>query len=204
MIPSVILAGGKSSRMGVSNKCLLKLGSKTILQHIIDNLETQASKIIVNANENLKNFKKYNCDIISDSFIDFGPLSGVLASLDWGYSNGFDYILTVPSDVPFFPKNLVLKLFEELKKENKTIIMASNFDHYENKLIYHPTFAIWKTSLKDDLKLNLEKGIKKIFLWVKRHDFKIFHFEEKEKLFFFNINNKEDLKKVEKILKEKL
>ena len=203
-IPGIILAGGKSSRMGVNNKCLLKLSNKTILQHIIDNLLPQVSEIVINTNGNFKSFKNYNLKIISDSFTDFGPLSGILASLEWGYINGFDYVLTVPSDVPFFPTDLKEKLLVNLKRENKKIIMASSFDYLEKKIVYQPTFGIWKTTLKDDLRLNLQKGLRKIFLWVKKHEFEIFQFNEKEKKFFFNINDSNDLKRIKKLMKEEL
>lgn len=199
----VILAGGKSSRMGKDNKCLLNLGKKTILDHIIDNIDNQFSEIVLNINKGLKKFERYNLEIISDSILDSGPLSGILASLDWGYENGYDFVFTVPSDVPFFPKNLATKFFESLIKNNHDIIIASNHCKFKNKTIYHPTFGVWKTNLREDLRKNLLLGTKKIFLWAKRHNFKIIDFEDKNEIYFFNINTKDDLKMVNGIISEK-
>jgi len=199
----VILAGGKSSRMGKDNKCLLKLGNKTILDHIINNINNQFNKIVLNINKDLKKFENYELEIVSDSVLDCGPLSGILASLDWGYKNGHDFVFTVPSDVPFFPKNLANKLFENLIKNDHDIIIASNYCQFKKKIIFHPTFGVWKTNLREDLRSNLLSGTKKIFLWAEKHNFKIIDFEDKNEIYFFNINTRDDLKKVNQIISGK-
>tara|TARA_B100001057_G_scaffold317213_1_gene317362 strand:- start:1447 stop:2076 length:630 start_codon:yes stop_codon:yes gene_type:complete len=195
----VILAGGKSSRMGQDNKCLLKIEKKTILNHIIDNINDQFNKIVLNINKDLKKFEEYDLEIISDSIFDSGPLSGILASLDWGYENGYDFVFTVPSDVPFFPKNLANNFLENLIKNDNDIIIAANYCQFRKKIIYHPTFGIWKTNLREDLRTTLLSGTKKIFLWAEKHNFKIIDFEDENELYFFNINTIDDLKKVNQI-----
>ena len=48
-ITGVILAGGKSSRMGV-NKSFLKLGNQTIIERIVDLMKSIFSEVIIITN----------------------------------------------------------------------------------------------------------------------------------------------------------
>ncbi|MGB8711143.1 MAG: NTP transferase domain-containing protein, partial [Methyloceanibacter sp.] len=41
----IILAGGKSSRMGGGDKCLLPLGGRPILAHVIERLKPQVAEL---------------------------------------------------------------------------------------------------------------------------------------------------------------
>ena len=50
---SVILTGGKSSRMNFQNKSFLKLDNKFVIENIIANLEQKVLKIIINANNDI-------------------------------------------------------------------------------------------------------------------------------------------------------
>jgi molybdenum cofactor guanylyltransferase len=49
-VVGVLLAGGKSSRMGGGDKCLLPLGGQPMLAHVIDRLRPQVSDLVINAN----------------------------------------------------------------------------------------------------------------------------------------------------------
>ena len=49
-VVGILLAGGKSSRMGGGDKCLKKLGDKTILEHVISRSLPQVETLILNVN----------------------------------------------------------------------------------------------------------------------------------------------------------
>ncbi len=83
-IPGVILAGGLSSRMGGGDKCLLSLGSETLLQQVIARLRPQVSAMVLNANGDPSRFADYCLPVVADGIEGYaGPLAGVLAGLDW-------------------------------------------------------------------------------------------------------------------------
>lgn len=46
----ILLAGGKSSRMGGGDKCLLPLAGRPILAHVIERLKPQVAELIISAN----------------------------------------------------------------------------------------------------------------------------------------------------------
>lgn len=142
--PALILAGGKSSRMG-SDKLLLPFGGGTLLAHIFARLAPQVSDISLNANPGLS--PAHDIRVVPDTVTGQpGPLAGVLAGLrDLAErAPGETHLLTVPSDVPFFPTDLVARLREPAPDTNGITIAASDGRT-------HPVFGLWPVALADDL-----------------------------------------------------
>ena len=109
-IAGVIIAGGKSSRMG-EEKALMMLAGKPLLSHIIERVEPQVTVVIVNANGDASRFVQFGLNVIRDSRDDIGtPLAGIHAALSWARGNRFDGVLAVPSDAPFLPRDLAARL----------------------------------------------------------------------------------------------
>ena len=54
-VDGVILAGGKSTRMG-SNKSQILLNNKPLINHVFDRLHPQVGKIWISTNVNLEQF----------------------------------------------------------------------------------------------------------------------------------------------------
>jgi molybdopterin-guanine dinucleotide biosynthesis protein A len=142
--PALILAGGKSSRMG-SDKLLLPFGGDTLLAHILARLVPQVSTITLNAGPGLS--PAHGIRVVPDTLPGQpGPLAGVLAGLrDLAErQTGDTHLLTVPSDVPFFPTDLVARLQEPAPDTNGITIAASDGRT-------HPVFGLWPVALADDL-----------------------------------------------------
>ena len=79
---SVILTGGKSSRMNFQNKSFLKLDNKFFIENIIANLEQKVSKIIINANNDIDKYQFLNLEIIRDKISGYkGPLAGLHSAM---------------------------------------------------------------------------------------------------------------------------
>jgi len=199
----VVLAGGQSRRMGGAHKGMLKLKTKPLCLHVIERLRIQTDVIVLNVNEQKEFFEKFKLPIIEDSIAGYaGPLAGVLAGMDWAYENGYNYILTVAVDTPFFPKDLLKKCKSTLLKEHCPIVLAStNVDHQVLGNL-HPTFGLWNVNLRDDLRNSLNNGVRKMLAWTDRHQVKYCKFSVSKFNPFFNINKPDDLKKAEVIIKE--
>ena len=115
-VVGILLAGGKSSRMGGGDKCLRPLGGRPILAHIIERLRPQVSDMIINANEDAGRFAGFGLPVVGDSIAGYaGPLAGVQAGLAWIKRNRPDsaYGVTVATDTPFFPADLVARFLAE-------------------------------------------------------------------------------------------
>jgi molybdopterin-guanine dinucleotide biosynthesis protein A len=182
----VILAGGQATRMGGGDKGLLTLGSRTILSHVIDRFEPQCAGLVLSANGNAQRFANLNLPTIADSIPDFaGPLCGVLAGLDWAADQGATHIVTAAADTPFLPCDLVPQL--QLAAENSPLGMALAASPSGRQ----PTFGLWPTALRDDLRAALIGGLRKVVLWTSQHGAATAEFPDDAA--FFNVNTPADL-----------
>ena len=73
-LTGIILAGGKSSRMG-KDKATLKLGNITFIEHIIDVMTPFTEEIIIISDN--KEHDKFNIIREEDFIKESGPLSGL-------------------------------------------------------------------------------------------------------------------------------
>jgi molybdopterin-guanine dinucleotide biosynthesis protein A len=197
----VILAGGLARRMGGGDKSLLSLGaSSRVLDQVIARLGAQVDQMVLNANGDPARFDEFGLPVVADSLDGFlGPLAGVLAGLDYAAEHGFDHIVSVAADTPFFPTNLVLALETASKHMDVPIALAATKIE-GGKTVRHPTFGLWPVALRDDLRSALQDGLRKVVLWTDQHGAETHVFESGDIDPFFNINTPEDLELANKMM----
>lgn len=196
----VILAGGQATRMGGGDKGLLKLGQQSLLARVIDRLEPQVAGLALNANGDPARFERFELPVLADSIDGFaGPLAGVLAGLDWAAGQAADTIVTAAADTPFFPGDLVPQLLLASEGMAHPLVLSATPDPKRGQ-VRHPTFGLWPVDLRDDLRVALQSGLRKVVMWTDKHD-------GREALFpvttidpFFNVNTPEDLARAEAFL----
>ena len=206
-IPGIILAGGLSRRMGGGDKGLLMLGKTTIIERVIDKILPQVGSLAININGDSSRFPDYKLPIISDSIKGYlGPLSGILAGMEWAFKNGNRYIATVAADTPFLPDDLIKRLHAMVKSKNLNIGIAASRILSGDDVFIHPTFGIWEVALKDDLRDALAYATRKIMFWAKKFKLDYYYFDTSDKLSdpFFNINTPDDLEEAKYRLKKGL
>ncbi|TVM00348.1 MAG: molybdenum cofactor guanylyltransferase [Candidatus Brocadia sp. WS118] len=106
---AIILAGGKSQRMGF-NKAFLQCGDKTFIEHQIDRLKRIFSEIIISAND-ADIYARLNLPVVSDIMPGKGPLGGICAGLIRSASH---HAFVVACDMPFVYENVILYLKEQI------------------------------------------------------------------------------------------
>lgn len=185
--PAVVLAGGQATRMGGGDKCLLRVNGVRLIDLIVARLRPQASQIVLNANGDPDRFADLGLPVIADRIDGFpGPLAGVLAGLHWAAEQGYDRIISVAADTPFFPNDLTARL----ATAGPLALAATE----ENGVIYRqPTFGIWPVALRDDLQSALDDGLRKVVLWTRRHNAAEVVWPVTDFNLFFNINSPEDI-----------
>ena len=203
-IPGIILAGGLSRRMGGGDKGLLMLGKTSIIERVIDKVSPQVGSLAININGDSSRFPDYKLPIIPDSIKGYlGPLSGILAGMEWAFKNGNRYIATVAADTPFLPDDFIKRLHAMVKSKNLNIGIAASRILSTDDVFMHPTFGIWEVGLKDDLRNALANDTRKIMFWAKKFKLDYYYFDTSDKLSdpFFNINTPDDLTKAKCRLK---
>ena len=200
-VPGVILAGGRSSRMGGGDKCLLELGGIPILDRVFARLRTQAYPIAINANGNVDRFAAYGLPVLADSIEGFaGPLAGVLAGMDWAHGFGVDWIVTVAADTPFFPEDLAARLSAGARESGLPLAMAVTCPAASGRAVRHPTFGIWSVALRDDLRRSIQAGVRKVVEWTMPHGCERVEFPVGQFDPFFNVNTPDDMATAELLL----
>lgn len=186
-IPAVILAGGQATRMGGGDKCLRRIGPDRLIDLVIARLAPQVGAMVLNANGNAARFAEFGQPVVPDSVVGYaGPLAGVLAGMDWAATQGFDQIVSVAADTPFFPTDLVARLVEQ-----GPLALAATRE--EDKFFRQPTFGLWPVALRDDLRTALEDGLRKVVIWTDRHDAGQAVWAAGDVNPFFNINTPDDI-----------
>jgi molybdopterin-guanine dinucleotide biosynthesis protein A len=202
-VVGVLLAGGKSSRMGGGDKCLLPLAGTPMLTHIIERLRPQVSDLVLNANGDISRFAAFGLPIVVDRLGgQAGPLAGVHAGIEWAVANRPEsrFVITAATDTPLFPTDLVARFLASLEGGEPKLLVARSEEGV------HPVFGLWPVSLAPALEKSLTSGMRKVQAWVHEYQAEEIFFPSGEiggrKIDpFFNLNRPEELAEAEVLLR---
>lgn len=202
VVAGTILAGGLSRRMGGGDKSLRRVAGADMLTRVIERLRPQVTTMMLNANGDPARFATTGLPVVADPIEGFaGPLAGVLAGLNWASTleDRPSHIVTVASDTPFFPGDLVDRFLDSNEGANDRIVLAASGGNRQ------PVFGLWPLALRDDLAAYMaDTDTFKVFAYVRRHDHCTADFpmtEVKDKTVdpFFNANTPDDIEIAEEI-----
>ena len=195
-LSALILAGGKSSRMGVNivSKAFVKLNEKPLIDYVIQSIEPQVDRVLLSGSRTSLLGLSY--PIIEDLGSRYsGPLAGLYSALESSLFDSTEYIVIVPCDGPFIPNNLVCKLHDAIKENDSDVC----FIKYDG--ILQTTFSIWNTRVKESVKkaflVNKDGGFKRLAAGLNST---FLPWPVTSVNPFFNINSKKDLNLAEAIL----
>lgn len=190
-VVGVLLAGGRSRRMGGGDKCLAALGGETLLSRAVARARPQVGPLLLNANDDPARFSGYGLPVAADVVEGFhGPLAGVLTGMDWAaeHAPAARWIATFATDAPFFPLDLVDRLLAAVEEAAADLACARSAGRT------HPVFGLWPVALAGDLRSALvDEGLRKIDAWTARHRLAEVSFPAGPSDPFFNLNSPEDL-----------
>ncbi|MGB1361178.1 MAG: molybdenum cofactor guanylyltransferase MobA [Alphaproteobacteria bacterium] len=185
-ISCVLMAGGKSSRMG-TDKSWVNVAKEPMINRVINIITPQVDEIIINTNSTDDRYNKLGFNVHSDSITDFaGPLAGVLTGLE-NCKN--DIVLSIPVDCPLLPDDLVSRMLDKMNDDTDVVVASSNSRT-------HPVIALWKKDLKDNLSQSLKNDIRKVDMFTKELNCNIVDFDDYKYDVFMNVNTQDDLDKV--------
>ena len=196
----VILAGGKSRRMGGGDKALKNLGGDSLLERVISLAKPQVDQLVINANGDTTRFSQFGITVVNDVIDGFpGPLAGVLTGMEWVKTNKphCKWIASFACDAPFAPPDLVKRFLYNVSKANGTMACAVSGGRE------HPVFGLWPVSLAGNLRRAIvEEKIHKVDFWTARFSLTRVEWKTVPIDPFFNVNREQDLKQAENFLME--
>jgi molybdenum cofactor guanylyltransferase len=145
----IILAGGRSSRMG-SNKALLSLEGATVIERVRDELKKVVQDIII-VTSSPDYYLFLGCRLTGDIYQNGGPLAGLHAGLKNSHT---DYNLVAACDMPFLSAGLGGILLKELSNCQAAVPEISGQ--------LHPLFGAYHRDLYLRAEEMLEAGDRKM------------------------------------------
>ena len=182
-ISLLIIAGGKSSRLG-EDKRFVEVGGEKLLEKILKkSSENNFGEIFLCVEENLSEIKilaeKYHAKILVDEIKNCGPIAAISNGLQ-KISN--EWALAISADMPFFNFESIfpIKFCEE-----KIILPRVNGK-------FQPLAAFYHKSVAEIFLQEISLGQRKMITAIKKVPYKIL--EVGDEKIFFNVNTREDLK----------
>lgn len=202
-IAGVLLAGGRSRRMGRGDKALMTLAGRLLIRHASERLAPQVGALILNTNGDPQRFSALGLPVIADETDDFaGPLAGVLAALHWFAQKrqGFSAVASVSADVPFVPVDLVARLAEALRTHGTARVAVA-----QSRGRRHHVISLWRMDAADEIAAALARGERRAEAIVDRLGAVTVPFADVDLGGesvdpFFNVNTPEDLAFAEAVL----
>jgi len=195
---SIILAGGKSSRLG-RNKLLETIGEKTLIQWVVDRLAIMSTEIIIATarGQAIGYFSTVKTRTVEDIYPGKGPLAGIHAGLG---ATASPRAIVVSCDMPFLNVSLLRYMADSML----------DFDIVLPRIgkMIEPLCAVYSRNCLVPIQKLLdrdERQIRKLFDLVKVRyieEDEINRFDP-EHLSFFNINSQDDLEKARKLAAER-
>lgn len=181
-ITGIILAGGKSSRMG-TDKGTLRLNNITFTQHIINNLAPIVDEIIIVSDNKI--YDQFGVKRVQDNVKDYGPIAAVYTGLK---ASKTDYSLIISCDSPKVDIDVFKPLLEN--RNNKYDIVQ-----YICNTRTTPLTALYNKKCLPIFKLALKNKIQKLRFVVKQLEHKTIPAPDNLKCKLINLNTPKDLEK---------
>lgn len=155
-IAGLILAGGRSSRMGAP-KAFIDVGGESLVERIARILSPQVDRLAVSLPPGLDAPLPPSVAVLRDPLPTFeGPLAGVLAGLAWAarLDPSPTHLATVPVDLPLLPADCVARL--AARAEGRSLVVA------EGPGGPAPLVALWRLDVAPRLAAFIDAGERRV------------------------------------------
>ena len=177
----LILSGGASQRMQAlgpgTDKGLLRLADRSLVEHAVARLRPQVGAIVISANRHLDAYRALGWPVVTDaghgqprataqahapyeSLAEAppreGPLAGLLAGLATIAGQPDRWLLCVPCDVPGFPLDLFDRFAAALEARSADAAIA------RTPVRRHPVFTMLRASAGERLATCFQAGERRI------------------------------------------
>jgi len=179
-ITGIILAGGKSSRMG-TEKGLIIYKNKPFVEHIIEAMSPLVDNIIIISNN--KAYESFGFKCYEDLIKNTGPLAGIYTGLRYSKTNNN---LIVSCDIPLIKTVVLQKLIDQKNDASEVIQLQSQGKNM-------PLIALYKKSCEVIFMEELHQNQKKVQKALKKCNVKTVIIDGSMEQVTANINTPEDL-----------
>ncbi len=189
-LSTVVLAGGSSSRMG-TDKRMLELGGKTLIERVLLLATKVSDDILISTNDAIPGVTGFRT--IPDNIPGAGPLGGLVSAMPHAR---YPFILLLSCDMPFVNEEMVRFLLEEITENQITL--------YSSHRVVQPMPGIYPLNFLPGFKTSFQQGIRSLQKVLEKNPVKIIPTPPSiQKTFFLNINRENDYFEARKLFEKK-
>lgn len=184
----IILAGGKSSRMGF-NKAFIEVNGVSIIERTVNIFKGIFDEIIIITNTPLE-YERFDVKIAADLIKDAGALGGIYTGIFHASSNNS---FVAACDMPFLDKDTILKMLDISFDSDAIVPFAGNR--------FHPLHAVYSKNCLKPMEEAIKKGdlrINNLLKKIRTKKVEDIFIKEPAVLSLCNVNTTEDLNKITK------
>jgi len=145
LITGIVLAGGRSRRMG-TDKSLMKLNGKSMIEYSIDALKPLCHNVVISSNNFIYDFT--GCEVWPDELPDQAPIVGIYSCLKRS-TTAINIILSC--DIPLMNTAMLEYLLKNFESHDITVPVHGNG-------LIEPLCGIYKQSSMEVLKEFIDQG----------------------------------------------
>ena len=211
-VTGVILAGGKSRRMG-QNKALLQLGEASLIEHVIRRMRRVTDELLLITNAPAE-YAHLGLPMYRDMIPDTGALGGIYTGLTHA---SHDIVVCVACDSPFLQPKLLIHLISVLGEYDAVM----PYTHSSNKdiKVTNPSYSPGQMTLQTLCAVYAKRCLPIIEQMLNEPDLRVHALQERANILtlapeiwkiydseghsFFNVNTPEDFEKAQTLVKQK-
>ena len=193
-VTGVILAGGRSARMG-ADKAFLAVGREVMIERVAGEIKKICAEVLV-AGGSFETGLRLGLKVIPDRIAGCGPIGGIHAAL---HAARYELTLVVACDMPFITRKLAVILID--RAEGYDVAVPRHGDYLE------PLFAVYRKTCLPAIEESLKASRCKVTDFYPR--VRVNYLAEEEwraavdlDKVFFNVNTPHDLNRARKMLKK--
>lgn len=180
LLTGIIMAGGKSSRMGKDKGSIL-FNHQYLVQYAIDALTPPCSELLISTNNEW--YDQFGYPLVKDIIKDCGPLGGIYSSL---LTAKTPYIIVLACDMPFVDAPILEKLIDNIQDFD---CVVPNIGHQ-----YEPLCAVYSKSMIPAIEQHIKSGNYALNGLIRESNHCFVDFTNEAKA-FMNLNTMSDLDK---------
>jgi molybdopterin-guanine dinucleotide biosynthesis protein A len=177
-ITGIVLAGGKSTRMG-TDKALLIYNGEPLISHAVNLLSLVCNKVVISANDSIYNFT--GCENWPDEIPVNAAMVGIYSCLK---RSGTFLNLVLSVDMPLISEVFLQKLIEE--RDGHDLVLPVHDDG-----IVEPLCGLYTGNLVTSLHEHVISGQFSLRQFAKSSDVKLIQTGDLRSM-FFNVNTTKD------------
>jgi len=189
-IVGVILAGGRGTRMHDSDKPLLTLHDRCLVDHVISRARPQVNNLVISANRNIDQYRQRRFLVLKDEIEGYaGALAGIASAMHWARRQDFPLLACFPGDVPLFPDNVVALLHQIMRTEHSEVAWLCTDGQLQ------PLFSLWSTALYPAVRSALQNQVYSPMQFIRGRKHSLLQLDNCPAGYFDNLNSEEDLER---------